>query len=49
MKWFDGTLLKMSDPTFGNFIKLIKLHSTGSWVSPRDRVVRCPFFLDILR
>ena len=27
----------MSCPTFGNFIKLIKLHSTGSWVSPRDR------------
>ena len=37
MKWFDGTLLKMSGPTFGSFIKLMKLHSTGSRVSPRDR------------
>ena len=42
MKWFDGTLLKMSGPTFGNFIKLIKLHSTGSWVSPRDRREHAP-------
>ena len=37
MKWFDGILLKMSGPTMGNFIKLIKLHRTGSWVSLRDR------------
>ena len=38
MKWFDGTLLKMSFSTFCNFIKLMKLHSTATWVSPRDRV-----------
>ena len=36
MKLFDGTLLKMSCPTFGSFIKLTKLHSTGSWVSTLD-------------
>ena len=30
-------LKKMSGPTFGNFTKFIKLHSTGSLVSPRDR------------
>ena len=42
MKWFDGTLLKMSVPSFSIFIKLIKVQCTGSWVSPRDRIVACP-------
>ena len=37
MKWFDAGTKKMSVSTFCNFIKLIKLHSTATWVSPRDR------------
>ena len=30
MKWFDGTLLKMSVFSFGDFIKLMKSPCTGS-------------------
>ena len=39
MEWFDAGTKTMSGPTFGNFIKLKKLHSTGSWVSPLDRMI----------
>ena len=37
MNWFDVGTKKMSGPSFGNFIKLMKLQCTGSWVLPRRR------------
>ena len=37
MKLFDAGTKKMSDPSFSNFIKLIKVQCTGSWVSPWHR------------
>ena len=42
MKWFDAGTKKMSVPSLGNFIKLIKLQCTGPWVSPRRRVNAAP-------
>ena len=31
MKWFDAGIKKMSGPSFGSFIKLMKLPCIGSW------------------
>ena len=33
MKWFDAGTKKMSAPSFGSFIKLLKLPCTGSWAT----------------
>ena len=37
MKWFDAGTKTISVPSFGNFIKLIKVQCTGTWVSPLRR------------